>query len=375
MHIVRQRLFGAAVVLLLLAAAAGAGDMAIGKTGYSLTVPDGFSAQDPGALHLQASSASGEQMVQVLPEIPGEGGLVAVYEARMAASLKQWKVEETADVKVAGADAVRRRYSFSNDGVELEINALFYAAGQTRLILHTIAQPKERQAMVAILMSLKAPADDTPGRHPGTPRPDLTAYPVPRHTRTTRNERKVPGYMLTEVDYFDGDRRVCRDRLYDGKLTERISFSGDVMHGPHLTLNSQGTIRRLAVFAQGKWDGVVLEWSDKGILAEVQTWRQGVKHGRFMRWLRDTTVPYIEETYADGKLDGIQRTWRNGILQEEATLKAGRRHGLYRSFDAAGRPLYEGRYVDGKPDGEHKAWRDGQPAGTTLYRDGQKVQP
>lgn len=214
---------------------------------------------------------------------------------------------------------------------------------------------------------------EKPGEHPGLARPAVKDYPIPSYTRKQENTRKVPGYIRKEIDYYQGETRVAQEVFYDEALNQRYTCRGDEMHGWSLSLNKDGEIRDLRLFADGKQDGPHLIWTDKGLLSEIRHFKHGERDGRWMRWIWDTTVPYVEEHYQAGKLHGISRQWRDQNISREAMYVDGKLHGDLRDYDRKGNLIRETQYAHGKREGLEKTYQEGKLVATQRYRDGNPV--
>ncbi len=73
--------------------------------------------------------------------------------------------------------------------------------------------------------------------------------------------------------------------------------------------------------------------------------------------------------------EGLWRRWfEDGTLAEEVTLRAGVRHGPYRTYTTTGAVCLEGEFFDGERHGEWRCWSaDGALIYTYEYNRGQAV--
>ena len=94
----------------------------------------------------------------------------------------------------------------------------------------------------------------------------------------------------------------------------------------------------------------------------------------FRTWYSDGQ-PWVEATYAEGKLHGLRRSWYdNGTPLEEETYVEGKLHGLCRSWYSDGQPCVEATYVEGKLHGLCRTWwADGQPCEEETWANGEFV--
>jgi antitoxin component YwqK of YwqJK toxin-antitoxin module len=82
-----------------------------------------------------------------------------------------------------------------------------------------------------------------------------------------------------------------------------------------------------------------------------------------------------EETYKEGKLDGLRTFWsNNGQKTSEGTWKDGKEDGLSTHWWDNGQMGSEGPYKDGKLDGLHTEWYyNGQKKDELTFKDGKLI--
>lgn len=97
-------------------------------------------------------------------------------------------------------------------------------------------------------------------------------------------------------------------------------------------------------------------------LEQVETGdKQWVDHGIEHRWdnHNDGTKEFQECTYVLGKMNGIERIWRNNQLIFRRTYVLGMEHGLSEGWYHNGRPMYRSLYSMGKEvPGSGQAWNE-----------------
>jgi antitoxin component YwqK of YwqJK toxin-antitoxin module len=81
---------------------------------------------------------------------------------------------------------------------------------------------------------------------------------------------------------------------------------------------------------------------------------------------------WMEETYKDGKLEGLYREYyESGQLMDEITYKNGLKNGSHKSYHENGKLWTESTYKDGKIDGLYRQYySEGQLWKESFYKDG-----
>ena len=131
-------------------------------------------------------------------------------------------------------------------------------------------------------------------------------------------------------------------------------------------------------YKNGKLDGLGTYWYENGQMKSKGTtedWRyDGLEDGLVTLWY-DNGQKYFEGTYKDGKLDGLGTWWyENGQKEEEGTYKNGEKDGLWYKWYENGQKKQEGTYKDNIPDGEYKCWnKDGGVIYETEFVNGTGV--
>ncbi len=82
----------------------------------------------------------------------------------------------------------------------------------------------------------------------------------------------------------------------------------------------------------------------------------------------------LEETYKDGKRDGIRKVWnKNGVLVLEETYKDGKRDGLQKVWNDDGIIIYSLPYSNGKMHGKQKIYKNGIPLFKRIFENGKEI--
>ena len=100
--------------------------------------------------------------------------------------------------------------------------------------------------------------------------------------------------------------------------------------------------------------------------------RNGKQEGKWVDYYHFTGKKKSEETFKDGKRDGLFTTWyENGQKEGEVTFKNGKEDGLVTQWYENGQMKSEVNYKDGKEDGLLTNWyENGQKKGEGTFKDG-----
>jgi hypothetical protein len=116
---------------------------------------------------------------------------------------------------------------------------------------------------------------------------------------------------------------------------------------------SDGKVKELANYKDGKKDGLQRWWNDNGQLYLEGYFKNGKKQ---IRMFYENGQLFSEEATQDGKEDGLQRWWNdNGQLQSECSYKYGKKDGWERSWYDNGQLQSEYNYKEGDLI-SHKCW-------------------
>ncbi|MBN1669688.1 MAG: hypothetical protein JXR37_01560 [Kiritimatiellae bacterium] len=166
------RIAVALAALLGLCRAAGAGQFAIGTTGYTITAPADFSAKpipaDSPGVWLKIGNAADDTYVQVNGGDPTANldSLARGYEQMFKPHIRRWRQVRDARVNVCGVLAVYRQYTGEAQGLNVQAHALSFVKGDARMVVHGMTTGQDTRPLESILMSL-SPAAAPPARAPG----------------------------------------------------------------------------------------------------------------------------------------------------------------------------------------------------------------
>ena len=103
--------------------------------------------------------------------------------------------------------------------------------------------------------------------------------------------------------------------------------------------------------------------------------RNGKKEGKWVSYYHSTGKKIYEQTFKDGKLDGLETGWyENGQMKSEGTFKDGKIDGLLTGWYENGQKKNEFTFKDGKYDGLFTSWyENGQKEIEETYKDGEWI--
>ena len=103
--------------------------------------------------------------------------------------------------------------------------------------------------------------------------------------------------------------------------------------------------------------------------------RDGKKEGKWVSYYHSTGKKEWEDTFKDGKLDGLWNVWyRNGQKRSKGTFKDGKKDGLETQWYKNGQKKLEVTFKDEKEDGLVTEWNEnGQKWLETNYKGGEKI--
>lgn len=130
------------------------------------------------------------------------------------------------------------------------------------------------------------------------------------------------------------DGTVCNHEAYDeqGHLLARGRYNRHNRDGHWTFYNEAGRVVKEADYNMGVKDGTHIVFGANNDTAEVTTWHNNRRHGRW--WKRIGTNGYITGTYQEGGLQGTLLEYDdNGQLVREGKYSNGLKHGANRYFE------------------------------------------
>lgn len=183
-----------------------------------------------------------------------------------------------------------------------------------------------------------------------------------------RMERSVTRYSDDRLE----SNGLYREFYENGQLFAEGEYEKNKMTGKWTYYHSNGEVAKTVNYLAGKPDGVVETRDESGKLLSRQEYKAGVRAGEWTRFLINPSkssaegdaakagaepVQVREEHYADGKPDGVWKSWGpTGKPLQQASFKAGERDGVLIEWDAAGEKRVEAAFVAGKRQGLTRVW-------------------
>jgi len=147
--------------------------------------------------------------------------------------------------------------------------------------------------------------------------------------------------------YENDLREGAWDYFYPGgALWVRCGYQAGRLHGTWNVYFPDGAVQESGAYAQGARSGE-WEWFYAGGTRYIRgRYVAGKKEGF---WESNTLdgKPWWRGEYRDGKKTGKWEAWRNGRKAASGFFLQGRRHGVWKAYDGAGRIRYEGRFTKG----------------------------
>jgi len=179
----------------------------------------------------------------------------------------------------------------------------------------------------------------------------------PRETTSVRDGKRNGEHqvfdknaqLLMSESLINDQPDGLQKRFKDGKLERQVTWKANKKSGPETTYFDDGKVLEETVWKDDRRQSTTTWWMNgKKKRAEVldgELWKVA-------EWY-DNGQQQSEETVTDqgyrGRNEGVSRRWsEEGTLVEETHWKAGKRHGLSKSwFDKTGKPSSEEEWADG----------------------------
>ncbi|KWW31280.1 MAG: hypothetical protein AUK63_553 [bacterium P3] len=133
---------------------------------------------------------------------------------------------------------------------------------------------------------------------------------------------------------FTPDGRQCSHEAFDaqGRLMATGTFRQKNRDGEWRFYTEEGKLIKTAHYRMGVKDGLHIIFTRQGDTAEVTTWKDNRRDGRW--WKRIGEQGHIEGTYRNGGLEGrVAEYGEQGELVREGHYVQGSRHGAYRYYE------------------------------------------
>ena len=163
------------------------------------------------------------------------------------------------------------------------------------------------------------------------------------------------------IDFDDND-------TLDGRITEAID-------GDKLQRDKNGDELAYAPNEQTPYSGRAKKMHSNGQIKSLVKYKDGKRDGLDASWYENGQKQW-EGNYKDGKRDGLDASWYSNEQKElEANYKDGKQDGLETGWYQNGQKEYEGNWKDGEQDG---LWifynEDGTEKSRLTFKDGEVVE-
>lgn len=150
--------------------------VAIGNSGYQLSVPSEFSARNNPDVVLHLANQADNALIQavIVPDDATLDQLVQRYEAKMTAGMQAFSRKAIMEPVVDGVPARLITYGASAEGEAVDIQAIFFVKGNTRLMVHALSQKRPLPPLRNVLLSLSRGGQSAPVGPAPTPTPQAT---------------------------------------------------------------------------------------------------------------------------------------------------------------------------------------------------------
>lgn len=157
----------------------------------------------------------------------------------------------------------------------------------------------------------------------------------------------------------------------NGYVLKEENYRDDKPDGIVRTYNFAGRIKSEALYFQGNLNGESRKYyEDGGKVQERINYTNGIKNGP-SEWFEATGKPSVSFNYVNGELEGIQKTYSNGILTREENYSHGVQTGETKEYHLNGKPKSIGNYANDQKSGTWKSFdENGKLIKTEKYQNG-----
>lgn len=153
---------------------------------------------------------------------------------------------------------------------------------------------------------------------------------------------ELPGSAIQKAFRYDPSGNVMEEGdLLDGKKTGTW-----VVYHP----GNKNMVKTILNYANGLRNGIYMDLNDRSQLKEVGYFMNDLKDGKWTKW--NYSRRETEQEFKAGKKHGIHRTFykngKDGIVQEEVEFKNGVQDGIYKWYLEDGTVSMDYVYKDGK---------------------------
>ncbi len=93
-------------------------------------------------------------------------------------------------------------------------------------------------------------------------------------------------------------------------------------------------------------NGPFVSWTDKGKISVKGQYENDEKSGEWLSYNFDTGALYLKTNYTNGKINGLQESFDDGILRSSYTYLNNERNGPFTVYDSLGNVYNQGQYKD-----------------------------
>lgn len=163
---------------------------------------------------------------------------------------------------------------------------------------------------------------------------------------------KVDTSNLAVTDIPGSEVKRVERKTPDGVLMEEGFMRGDLKTGTWAYYEADRDLpAKLISYIDGKYNGLYLEFNDRGQINLRATYKNNQLHGPWAKYRFGR--PEEEAYYQNGKLDGVHKVYfvRTGKLQASTEYKNGVQDGWYRFYNEDGEVTLEYEYRNGEKVG------------------------
>jgi antitoxin component YwqK of YwqJK toxin-antitoxin module len=196
--------------------------------------------------------------------------------------------------------------------------------------------------------------------------------PMPRPTVVTSGK--------LDEKYPDGAIRVQREvvKMSDDQVINHGKYTEFYVNGVHdgqwSFWHDNGKLAKQVTFKNGRADGSWEARRADGTLFAKKTYKDNLREGAWVLYYEDGKTPKIEQSYLDGKLDGVRKMYfADGKLRQQAEYKDGKLEGTVTEWDDKGRKVLEATFSGDKLNGKLIRWSSEGEKTEQTFKDNKLV--
>ena len=183
-------------------------------------------------------------------------------------------------------------------------------------------------------------------------------------------------FLLTAVHAFASDVKTIEASLIEVKLAVAyVKGESEPFTGKAFSSYENGQQKSEETYLDGKRDGLATFWYENGQKEKEENWQGGKKEGVTTLWHANGQKSgdlYFE----NGKRQGKHTMWHeNGQKSYEMNYRDGKFDGLFTEWYENGNKKLEVTYSSGRKNGTESLWdKSGQLIKTMIWREGVLVE-